>query len=99
MAGEMGLAQPTYVLYGSASRLLVSTWFCLVMEAYQFAHDAAACDAWLQQQSSLMEAMPLDACKSVVDAEQLLRRLDGMEKAAVPWEDRFNALQKLTEVC
>ena len=68
------------------------------MEAYQFAHDAAACDAWLQQQHTLMEGMPLDACRSVADAEQLLRRLDGMEKAALPWEERFAALQKLTEV-
>lgn len=68
------------------------------MEAYQFAHDAAACDAWLQQQNSLLNGMPLDSCKSVPDAEQLLKRLDGMEKAAVPWEDRFAALEKLTEV-
>ena len=69
------------------------------MEAYQFAHDAAACDAWLLQQHTLMEGMALDGCKSVADAEQLLRRLDGMEKASLPWEERFAALQKLTEVC
>ena len=68
------------------------------MEAYQFAHDAAACDAWLLQQNALIDGMPLDACKSVGEAEQLLRRLDGMEKAALPWEERFTALQKLTEV-
>ena len=69
------------------------------MEAYHFAHDAAACDAWLQQQLTTLESMGSDACHSVADSEQLLRKLDAMENAAQPWEERFTALQKLTEVC
>uniref|UniRef100_H2ZPE1 Spectrin beta chain n=1 Tax=Ciona savignyi TaxID=51511 RepID=H2ZPE1_CIOSA len=70
----------------------------LLMEVYQFAHDANTCDAWVQQQLGLIRDMPVDTCRSADDADQLLRRLDGFEKAAVPWEDRFAALEKLTEV-
>uniref|UniRef100_F6Q5V5 Spectrin beta chain n=1 Tax=Ciona intestinalis TaxID=7719 RepID=F6Q5V5_CIOIN len=69
----------------------------LLMEVYQFAHDANACDAWVQQQNALIRDMPVDSCRSADDADQLLRRLDGFEKAAVPWEERFAALEKLTE--
>nr|XP_026689485.1 spectrin beta chain, non-erythrocytic 1 isoform X2 [Ciona intestinalis] len=70
----------------------------LLMEVYQFAHDANACDAWVQQQNALIRDMPVDSCRSADDADQLLRRLDGFEKAAVPWEERFAALEKLTEM-
>lgn len=68
------------------------------MEVYQFAHDAATCDAWLQQQKSVMRDMAVDDITSVSDVEQLLRRLDGVEKGTIPWEERFAALEKLTEV-
>jgi len=67
------------------------------MEMYQFAHDAAACDAWLQQQQAAMRDMPVKG-QSVQEAERLLRQLDRLEKGTVPWEERFAALEKLTEV-
>nr|CAB3266546.1 spectrin beta chain, non-erythrocytic 1-like [Phallusia mammillata] len=70
----------------------------LLMEVYQFAHDAATCDAWLQQQQALMRDLPVDGVSSVSDVEQLLRRLDGLEKGTIPWEERFAALEKLTEM-
>ena len=70
----------------------------LVLQVYQFAHDAATCDAWLQQQNFLLNDMAVDSCQSVADVEQLLRRLDGFDKAVIPWESRFTGLEELTDV-
>ena len=39
-----------------------------------------------------------EAERSIDDTEQMLRKLDGFEKAAVPWEARFSALEKVTAV-
>ena len=68
------------------------------MEAYQFMHDASMCDAWLNQQNSLINDLPIESCKNVSQAEELLRRINSYEKASKPWEERFAALEKLTEV-
>ncbi|XP_076810469.1 spectrin beta chain, non-erythrocytic 1-like isoform X3 [Clavelina lepadiformis] len=73
-------------------------WLNLMLQVYQFAHDAATCDAWLQQQNFLLNDMAVDSCQSVADVEQLLRRLDGFDKAVIPWESRFTGLEELTDM-
>ncbi|XP_077975326.1 spectrin beta chain, non-erythrocytic 1-like isoform X4 [Styela clava] len=72
-------------------------WLELILEVYQFAHDASVCETWLSQQQGMARGDPkTEAERSIADVEQLLRKLDGFEKAAVPWESRFGALNKMT---
>lgn len=71
----------------------------LVLEVYQFAHDASVCEAWLSQQQGIARGdVESETERSIAETEQMLRKLDGFEKAAVPWESRFMALEKLTVV-
>ena len=68
------------------------------MEAYQFLHDASMCDSWVNQQNILINDLPVESCQNVAQVEDLLRRVNAFEKASIPWEERFAALEKLTQV-
>lgn len=70
-----------------------------VMEVYEFTHDASMCEVWLNEQESLIGDMAIEECSSVSHVEQLQRQLDVLHKSAGnPWQQRFAALEKLTEV-
>lgn len=70
-----------------------------MLEVYQFAHDAATCELWLSQQQPVVRGdQSGEVERSIDDVELMLRKLEGFEKTAVPWERRFTALEKLTEV-
>lgn len=70
-----------------------------VLEVYQFAHDASVCEVWLSQQQGMVHGDPSgEVERSIDETEQMIRKLDGFEKAAAPWETRFGALEKVTAV-
>ncbi|XP_078283992.1 spectrin beta chain, non-erythrocytic 1-like isoform X2 [Rhinoraja longicauda] len=69
-------------------------WLTLVMEVLQFGRDAAVAEAWLASQEPYVRAA--EVASSVDDAENLIKRHEGFEKAAAAWDERFSALEKLT---
>merc|ERR1712025_1448594 len=56
------------------------------------------CDSWLNQQNILINDLPVESCQNVAQVEDLLRRVNAVEKASIPWEERFAALEKLTQM-
>jgi len=73
-------------------------YYNLVMEVYQFNHDASMCESWLEQQQHQISNMPIEQASSVWQVEELRKRLQALKKSAKPWEERFTSLQKLTEI-
>merc|ERR1712183_637935 len=73
-------------------------YYNLVMEVYQFNHDASMCESWLEQQQQQISNMPIEQASSVWQVEELRKRLQALKKSAKPWEERFSSLQKLTEI-
>ncbi|XP_074669995.1 LOW QUALITY PROTEIN: spectrin beta chain, non-erythrocytic 2-like, partial [Strix aluco] len=69
-------------------------WLQLVLEVLVFGRDASMAEAWLASQEPLLRSPELGA--SVAEAEQLLKRHRGFQKAAAAWEERFAALRRLT---
>ncbi|XP_055520757.1 spectrin beta chain, non-erythrocytic 1-like isoform X2 [Leucoraja erinacea] len=69
-------------------------WLQLVMEVLQFGRDASVAEAWLASQEPYVRAGEVGS--SVDDAENLIKRHEGFEKAAAAWDERFSALEKLT---
>lgn len=88
-----------FIIYLDVKSNFIVTFPVSVLEVYQFAHDASVCEVWLSQNQGMVHGDPSSETeRSIDETEQMLRKLDGFEKAAVPWENRFGALEKVTAV-
>lgn len=67
-----------------------------VLEVYQFARDSDAAEAWLVAQDAYLNNKDLGDNLDAV--ENLLKRHEAFEKAALAQEERFLALERLTTV-
>lgn len=61
---------------------------------YQFARDAAVADAWLSAQEPYLRSMNLG--RNLEEVIALIRKHEAFEKSAQAQDERFHALQKLT---
>lgn len=61
-----------------------------------FGRDAGMAEAWLCSQEPLVRSAELGC--TVDEVESLIKRHEAFQKAAVAWEERFSALEKLTAV-
>lgn len=61
-----------------------------------FGRDAGMAEAWLCSQEPLVRSAELGC--TVDEVESLIKRHEAFQKSAVAWEERFNALEKLTAV-
>ena len=68
----------------------------VVLEVYQFARDSDAAEAWLLAQDAYLGNQDLGENLDAV--ENLIKRHETFEKAALAQEDRFLALERLTTV-
>ncbi|KAK2510416.1 hypothetical protein Q9233_017765, partial [Columba guinea] len=71
-------------------------WLQIVLEVLVFGRDAGAAEAWLSSREPLLRAGELG--RTVAEAETLLKRHRGFQKAAAAWDERFAALERLTTV-
>nr|KAF6439118.1 spectrin beta, non-erythrocytic 2 [Molossus molossus] len=69
-------------------------WLQLVLEVLVFGRDAGMAEAWLCSQEPLVRSAELGC--TVDEVESLIKRHEAFQKSAVAWEERFNALEKLT---
>ncbi|XP_071657671.1 spectrin beta chain, non-erythrocytic 2 [Patagioenas fasciata] len=69
-------------------------WLQIVLEVLVFARDAGAAEAWLSRREPLLRSGELG--RSVAEAERLLQRHRGFQRALGAWEQRFAALERLT---
>uniref|UniRef100_A0A8D2AYQ6 Spectrin beta chain n=1 Tax=Sciurus vulgaris TaxID=55149 RepID=A0A8D2AYQ6_SCIVU len=69
-------------------------WLQLVLEVLMFGRDAGMAEAWLCSQEPLVRSAELGC--TVDEVESLIKRHEAFQKAAVAWEERFSALEKLT---
>ncbi|XP_028917531.1 spectrin beta chain, non-erythrocytic 2 isoform X2 [Ornithorhynchus anatinus] len=69
-------------------------WLQLVLEVLVFGRDAGVAEAWLCSQEPLVRSAELGC--TVDEVESLIKRHEAFQKAAVAWEERFSALEKLT---
>lgn len=67
-----------------------------VLEVLVFGRDAGMAEAWLCSQEPLVRSAELGC--TVDEVESLIKRHEAFQKAAVAWEERFSALEKLTAV-
>uniref|UniRef100_A0A452RGG3 Spectrin beta chain n=1 Tax=Ursus americanus TaxID=9643 RepID=A0A452RGG3_URSAM len=70
-------------------------WLQLVLEVLVFGRDAGMAEAWLCSQEPLVRSAELGC--TVDEVESLIKRHEAFQKSAVAWEERFSALEKLTE--
>lgn len=68
----------------------------IILEVYQFARDSDAAEAWLLAQDTYLGNKDLG--ESLDAVENLIKRHEAFEKAALAQEDRFLALERLTTV-
>ncbi|XP_067941733.1 spectrin beta chain-like isoform X2 [Watersipora subatra] len=66
----------------------------IILEVYQFARDSDAAEAWLLAQDAYITNQELGENLDAV--ENLIKRHEAFEKAALAQEDRFLALERLT---
>ncbi|KAK3548732.1 hypothetical protein QTP70_018462, partial [Hemibagrus guttatus] len=67
-----------------------------MLEAHQFAQEAAVAESWLSSQEAFLISQELGG--SVDEVEQLIHRYEAFRKAAAAWEERFSSLRRLTTV-
>jgi len=68
----------------------------LILEVYQFARDAAVAEAWLIAQDPYLRSDELG--QTIYEVENLIKKHEAFEKAAIAQEERFAALERLTTV-
>lgn len=66
----------------------------LILEVYQFARDAAVAEAWLNAQEPYLRSMNLG--RNLEEVIALIKKHEAFEKSAGAQEERFLALEKLT---
>merc|ERR1719188_1181830 len=66
----------------------------LILEVYQFARDAAVAEAWLMAQDPYLKSEELG--QTIDEVENLIKKHEGLERAAADQEERFAALERLT---
>ncbi|KAL5008468.1 hypothetical protein ScPMuIL_014049 [Solemya velum] len=66
----------------------------LILEVYQFARDAAVAEAWLMGQEPYLNNQDLGDTLDAV--ENLIKKHEAFEKSAATQEERFAALEKMT---
>lgn len=65
-----------------------------VLEVYQFARDAAVADGWLNAQEPYLRS--LNFGRNLEEVIALIKKHEAFEKSSAAQEDRFLALEKLT---
>ena len=66
----------------------------LILEVYQFARDAAVADAWLSAQEPYLHSRNFG--RNLEEVIALIKKHEAFEKSATAQEERFLALEKLT---
>ncbi|CAD5231758.1 unnamed protein product [Bursaphelenchus xylophilus] len=66
----------------------------LILEVYQFARDAAVADAWLNAQEPYLKS--LNFGRNLEEVIAMIKKHEAFEKSAAAQDDRFLALEKLT---
>ncbi|XP_055496760.1 spectrin beta chain, non-erythrocytic 1-like isoform X1 [Leucoraja erinacea] len=69
-------------------------WLRLLLEVCQFARDASVAEAWLISQESYLSSRDLG--NNVGETEKLIKRHEAFEKSTATWDERFEALERLT---
>uniref|UniRef100_A0A8C5M7R5 Spectrin beta chain n=1 Tax=Leptobrachium leishanense TaxID=445787 RepID=A0A8C5M7R5_9ANUR len=69
-------------------------WLRLILEVHQFSRDASVAEAWLMGQEPYLSSREIG--QSVDEVEKLIKRHEAFEKSAATWDERFNALERLT---
>lgn len=67
-----------------------------MLEVCQFARDASVAEAWLISQESYLSSRDLG--NNVGETEKLIKRHEAFEKSTATWDERFEALERLTTV-
>uniref|UniRef100_A0A915D2F1 PH domain-containing protein n=1 Tax=Ditylenchus dipsaci TaxID=166011 RepID=A0A915D2F1_9BILA len=66
----------------------------LILEVYQFARDAAVAEAWLNAQEPYLRS--LNFGRNLEEVIKLIKKHEAFEKSAAAQDERFMALEKLT---
>jgi spectrin beta len=66
----------------------------LILEVYQFARDAAVADAWLSAQDPYLRSRNYG--RNLEEVIALIKKHEAFEKSAQAQDDRFMALEKMT---